>query len=123
MKTIHKSVLLSHSAHEMFALVTNIEHYPQFLPWCDHGEVLELKEAMVKSREQGCVTFDTALFELAEKGLITRDEAMRNADSVNDLRVKFRLESKSAGSAAEFKGAAGLSLDSDLTKKLGLEKK
>lgn len=44
MKTIHKSVLLSHSAHEMFALVTNIEHYPQFLPWCDHGEVLELKD-------------------------------------------------------------------------------
>ncbi len=40
MKTIHKSVLLSHSAHEMFALVTDIEHYPQFLPWCDHGEVL-----------------------------------------------------------------------------------
>lgn len=41
MKTIHKSVLLSHSAHEMFALVTDIERYPQFLPWCDHGEVLE----------------------------------------------------------------------------------
>ncbi|KRB98814.1 cyclase [Hydrogenophaga sp. Root209] len=41
MKTIHKNVLLWHSAHEMFALVTNIEHYPQFLPWCDHGEVLE----------------------------------------------------------------------------------
>ncbi|QHE86191.1 type II toxin-antitoxin system RatA family toxin [Hydrogenophaga sp. BPS33] len=41
MKTIHKSVLLWHSAHEMFALVTDIERYPQFLPWCDHGEVLE----------------------------------------------------------------------------------
>src|SRR5690606_26854978 len=41
MKTIHKSVLLSHSAHEMFALVTDIQHYPQFLPWCDRGEVLE----------------------------------------------------------------------------------
>jgi ribosome-associated toxin RatA of RatAB toxin-antitoxin module len=44
MKTIHKSVLLSHSAHEMFALVTDIEHYPEFLPWCDHGEVLELND-------------------------------------------------------------------------------
>jgi ribosome-associated toxin RatA of RatAB toxin-antitoxin module len=41
MKTIHKSVLLWHSAHEMFALVTDIERYPQFLPWCDQGEVLE----------------------------------------------------------------------------------
>lgn len=41
MKTIQKSVLLWHSAHEMFALVTDIEHYPQFLPWCEHGEVIE----------------------------------------------------------------------------------
>ncbi|MDR7095621.1 type II toxin-antitoxin system RatA family toxin [Hydrogenophaga laconesensis] len=41
MKTIHKSVLLWHSAPEMFALVTDIERYPQFLPWCDQGEVLE----------------------------------------------------------------------------------
>jgi ribosome-associated toxin RatA of RatAB toxin-antitoxin module len=44
MKTIHKSVLLWHSAHEMFALVTDIEHYPQFLPWCEHGEVLEQED-------------------------------------------------------------------------------
>ncbi len=41
MKTIHKSVLLWHSAHEMFALVTDIEQYPRFLPWCDQAEVLE----------------------------------------------------------------------------------
>ena len=41
MKTIHKSVLLGHSAPEMFALVTNIALYPQFLPWCDQGDVLE----------------------------------------------------------------------------------
>ncbi|MCU0763757.1 MAG: type II toxin-antitoxin system RatA family toxin [Hydrogenophaga sp.] len=41
MKTIHKSVLLWHSAHEMFALVTDIEQYPAFLPWCERGEVLE----------------------------------------------------------------------------------
>ncbi|MBT9466110.1 type II toxin-antitoxin system RatA family toxin [Hydrogenophaga sp.] len=50
MKTIHKSVLLSHSAHEMFALVTDIEHYPQFLPWCDHGEVLEQVEGGMVAR-------------------------------------------------------------------------
>lgn len=41
MKTIQKSVLLWHSAHEMFALVTDVHHYPQFLPWCDHSEVVE----------------------------------------------------------------------------------
>lgn len=41
MKSVHKSVLLWHSASEMFALVTDIGHYPQFLPWCDHANVLE----------------------------------------------------------------------------------
>jgi ribosome-associated toxin RatA of RatAB toxin-antitoxin module len=41
MKSIQKSVLLSHSAHEMFALVTDVQHYPAFLPWCDHSEVIE----------------------------------------------------------------------------------
>ena len=41
MKSVHKSVLLWHSAHEMFALVTDIDHYPQFLPWCDHASVLD----------------------------------------------------------------------------------
>jgi ribosome-associated toxin RatA of RatAB toxin-antitoxin module len=44
MKTIHKSVLLWHSAHEMFALVTDVQRYPQFLPWCEHGEVLEQQD-------------------------------------------------------------------------------
>lgn len=41
MKTIQKSVLLCHSAPEMYALVTDVQQYPQFLPWCDHSEVLE----------------------------------------------------------------------------------
>jgi ribosome-associated toxin RatA of RatAB toxin-antitoxin module len=40
MKTVHKSVLIWYSAAEMFALVTDIARYPQFLPWCDHAEVL-----------------------------------------------------------------------------------
>jgi len=40
MKTVHKSVLLWYSAEEMFALVTDVAHYPAFLPWCDHASVL-----------------------------------------------------------------------------------
>lgn len=47
MKRVQKSVLLWHSAAEMFALVTNVEHYPQFLPWCDRAAVLETTEAGV----------------------------------------------------------------------------
>ena len=87
------------------------------------GEINEIKEGMVKGRENGCRTFDMALFDLAEAGTITREEAIRNADSVNDIRVKFKLESKNAGAMDEFKGAAGLSLDEDVTRKLGLNKK
>ncbi len=41
MKTVHKSVLIWYSPHEMYALVTDVVHYPQFLPWCDHALVLE----------------------------------------------------------------------------------
>ena len=41
MKTVQKSVLIWYSPQEMFDLVTSVEHYPQFLPWCDHTRVLE----------------------------------------------------------------------------------
>ena len=41
MKTVHKSVLIWYSAAEMFALVTDIASYPQFLPWCDQAQVTE----------------------------------------------------------------------------------
>ena len=41
MKHVHKSVLLWYSPHEMFELVTAVESYPSFLPWCDHADVLE----------------------------------------------------------------------------------
>jgi ribosome-associated toxin RatA of RatAB toxin-antitoxin module len=40
MKTVHKSVLIWFSAEEMFSLVTDIDHYPEFLPWCDQASVL-----------------------------------------------------------------------------------
>ena len=41
MKTVQKSVLIWYSAQEMFDLVTDVERYPQFLPWCDQTKVLE----------------------------------------------------------------------------------
>lgn len=44
MKTVNKSVLIWYSPEEMFALVTGVEQYPQFLPWCDRAEVLERHE-------------------------------------------------------------------------------
>ncbi|MES2685206.1 MAG: type II toxin-antitoxin system RatA family toxin [Pseudomonadota bacterium] len=44
MKTVHKSVLIWYSAAEMFALVTDVASYPQFLPWCDQAEVVDEDE-------------------------------------------------------------------------------
>ena len=41
MKTVHKSVLIWYSPQEMYALVTDVAQYPQFLPWCDHAQILE----------------------------------------------------------------------------------
>ncbi len=56
------------------------------------GEVHEIKALMKKSVEQGMQTFDHALFELLNSNAITIEEAMRNADSVNDLRLRIKLE-------------------------------
>ncbi|MEM7207982.1 MAG: PilT/PilU family type 4a pilus ATPase [Pseudomonadota bacterium] len=58
------------------------------------GEVHEMKDLMKKSNEAGMKTFDQALFDLVEEDAISIDEAMRNADSVNDLRLRIKLESK-----------------------------
>ncbi|HLP98300.1 MAG TPA: PilT/PilU family type 4a pilus ATPase [Sideroxyarcus sp.] len=56
------------------------------------GQVHEIKEVMAKSRELGMQTFDQALFDLHETGAISYEEALKNADSVNDLRLKIKLE-------------------------------
>lgn len=58
------------------------------------GEVGMIKEVMKKSRDQGMQTFDQALFDLYEGGLITLNEALRNADSSNDLRLQVKLNSR-----------------------------
>ncbi|TNC98908.1 MAG: twitching motility protein PilU [Gallionellaceae bacterium] len=56
------------------------------------GDVHEIKTVMGKSRELGMQTFDQALFDLHEAGMISYEEALKNADSVNDLRLKIKLE-------------------------------
>ncbi|HEU0189121.1 MAG TPA: PilT/PilU family type 4a pilus ATPase [Gallionella sp.] len=60
------------------------------------GEVNAIKEVMAKSRELGMETFDGALFTLFESGAISYEDALKNADSVNDLRLRIKLQSKSS---------------------------
>ena len=60
------------------------------------GDVHEIKEIIGRSRELGMQTFDQALFDLHESGAISYEDALRNADSVNDLRLKVKLHGKGA---------------------------
>jgi twitching motility protein PilU len=60
------------------------------------GEVHEIKAIMAKSRELGMQTFDQHLFELYENGSISYEDALRNADSVNELRLMIKLHGKEA---------------------------
>jgi twitching motility protein PilU len=65
------------------------------------GEVSEIKQIMAKSTRLGMQTFDQALFALYEEGTISYEEAMRNADSKNELRLRVKLESKRDSSIAD----------------------
>ena len=58
------------------------------------GEFHEIKGIMAKSRELGMRTFDWALFDLYTRGLISYEEAIRNADSANELRLNIKLKSE-----------------------------
>jgi ribosome-associated toxin RatA of RatAB toxin-antitoxin module len=50
MKTVHKSVLIWYSAEEMFALVTDVARYPEFLPWCDRAQVLAATDSDMEAQ-------------------------------------------------------------------------
>src|SRR6476646_3835738 len=63
------------------------------------GEISEIKELMKRSREQGMQTFDQSLFDLYESQAVTYEDALRNADSVNDLRLQIKLHSQRSRSS------------------------
>ncbi|MBE9579067.1 PilT/PilU family type 4a pilus ATPase [Moraxella sp. K1664] len=73
------------------------------------GEIHEIKPVMKRSRDIGMQTFDQALFDLYESGQITYQDALKHADSPNDLRLQIKLESKNAAAVEE--ESAKLSID------------
>lgn len=75
------------------------------------GEVGDMKELIKQSTEQGMQTFDQSLFDLFEMGLINYQDAIRNADSVNDLRLRIKLESKLAKNRDLLAGTEDMALD------------
>ncbi len=66
-----------------------------------NGEVGDIKDVMKKSRELGMQTFDQALFDLFESGRIGYEDALRNADSMNDLRLTIKLHGKRQSTEVE----------------------
>ena len=75
------------------------------------GEVHAIKEVMAKSRELGMETFDGALFNLYEEGLISYEETLKNADSLNDVRLRIKLESKQSTDRDVMSGTEKLQLN------------
>lgn len=75
------------------------------------GEVHEIKNIMSKSNELGMKTFDQALFDLYEEDRITYEDALRNADSMNELRLRIKLEGKAAKDSDKLEGLDHLSLE------------
>ncbi len=75
------------------------------------GKVHEMKELIAKSNEVGMQTFDQHLFQLYEEDTITYEDALRNADSVNDLRLRIKLEGKAAKDSDLMEGLDDVSVE------------
>jgi twitching motility protein PilU len=75
------------------------------------GDIHEMKSLMAKSNELGMITFDQALFNLIKNNEITMDEGFRSADSINDLRLRLKLETGGGGDDVDLTGGLDLSLE------------
>ena len=79
-----------------YAVVEVLLHSALIADQIMKGEILEIKETMKKSREVGMQTFDQALFDAFEAGIISYEDAIRHADSQNDLKLQIKLNSQRA---------------------------
>src|SRR5580698_5017760 len=84
-------------------------HSPLIADLIFKGDVTKIKDVMARSNRLGMKTFDQALFELYEAALISYEDALRNADSKNELRLRVKLESKREMKNPE-EGAASLQI-------------
>ena len=83
------------------------------------GDVHEIKAIMAKSNELGMKTFDQALFDLYEADKITYEDALRSADSMNELRLRIKLEGKAAKGSDSKAGLEHISLHDDEEEEAG----
>ena len=96
---ISQRLIPTEDGHGRIAAVEIMLNTPLISELIFKGEVSEIKEIMKKSRELGMQTFDQSLFDLYEGNMVTYEDALRNADSVNDLRLQIKLNSQRAKSS------------------------
>ena len=83
------------------------------------GEVTGIKEVMAKSNRLGMKTFDQSLFQLYEDGMISYEEALKNADSMNEVRLRIKLEGKREAVSPDGEGLEIMEDESDATFSVG----
>jgi len=85
---------------------------PMMADLIQKGDVTGMKELIAKSNDSGMCTFDQALFRLIDAKMISVQEGLRNADSINDLRLQLKLNSRHSKKDDFFKGTDSLSIES-----------
>ncbi len=105
---IAQQLVPTKDGHSRVAAIEILLNSPYIAELIKKGDVGSIKEVMQKSNEQGMQTFDQALFNHYDRGLITYADALHHADSPNDLRLMIKLRSNDQGGTG---GLAGVTLD------------
>ncbi|WP_295582050.1 PilT/PilU family type 4a pilus ATPase [uncultured Lamprocystis sp.] len=110
---VAQQLIARKSGHGRRAVVEILINTPLAADIIRKGEVYKLKELMKKSPEQGMITFDQALFDLYQEGEISFEDALRLADSANEVRLMIKLQGGSAQRAAMDRSIEGIKLVDD----------
>ena len=108
---ISQRLVKKQKAGGRIAAVEVLKHSPLVSDLILKGEIHGLKELMAKSNESGMRTFDQALFDLYQKGIIGVKEAVSNADSQNEIRLRIKLEGGTGSAQLTTGSESGLSLE------------
>ena len=105
---IAQQLVPTQDGHSRVAAIEVLLNSPYISELIKKGEVGSIKEVMEKSNELGMQTFDQALFNHYQNGMITYADALHHADSPNDLRLMIKLRSNEQGGTG---GLSGVTLD------------
>ncbi|NQZ82126.1 MAG: PilT/PilU family type 4a pilus ATPase [Colwellia sp.] len=101
---IAQQLIPTKDGHGRVAAIEILLNSPYIAELIKKGDIGSIKEVMEKSKEQGMQTFDGALFDLYQKGLINYADAIHHADSPNDLRLMIKLRSNDQGGTGALSG-------------------